>query len=355
VLSALPQPTAGPLRQITGPSSPAGSRSPRPAARPAAIKAPAPRPTDEEEPNWESIAPDTDDPKAKVNTAPLSRSSSPKQRPAARPTKSHPLIDLPEKVRLWVIIGISAVVVLSLLGLGILLSFLLTGKANSDTKQTEVRRKPLEVSTEVPGAYLYLQKAVDNAGTQDRILVKSHIAETVYIKDKNKLVIETEREITWQPPKASPSANPTAPSVLLTIENCSDVIIRGFTMDGGEKLGVTKCINIWGKCPGVVVEKMQLKNFLHSGVLINNCEGTSAKPVSLSNIQFTPRAGQPDAVGIFFDLMPKLRNNPTTNRWITIKDIDFPGTIAGQANWIVKKKDVPIEEIKTNPLKVEER
>ena len=64
-------------------------------------------------------------------------------------------------------------------------------------------------------------------------------------------------------------------------------------------------------------------------------------------LRLAPRAG---AKGVFFEFSPKFPDYKT-NRWITIEDIDFPT----QTGAIVRRKDSPFEDIKTGPIKVEER
>lgn len=358
-LSGLPQSTSGPLRQAKAPpTSGASSRTSKPASKAntgltSRPKSPSPRRA-EEEPNWESIAPDTDDPKAQANTAPLPRSAATKQRPVSTrsASKVKPAIELVRKnLRLWIVIGVSAFLVLSVLIICLLVSFLLGGKSEpgpSPASTTVPVRKALEVDADVAGAFPTLQKAIDNAKPQDRIVVKSSVRGTVHLKDKQNLIIETERDMLWQPLKPPPGAKPQPISQLLTIENCSEVTIRGFTLEGDEQ-GLDRCINIWGKCPGVVVDRMQLKNFNYCGILITNCEGTSEKPVLLTNLKFSPNPAQVGASGIFFDFRANLPNLKD-NRWITIRDVEFPG----EKGAIVKKKGIPFHDI-TVSIPFEER
>ncbi len=354
VLSALPQAPTGPLRQSTVSSTnnpriakPASKATPAPNPRPA-----APAPEADEEPNWGRIAPDTDDPKGKANTAPLPRKPPAKKRPVAPAPKVRTLLDLlPRDQRLWIIIGASCLLVLTLLALGLLLSFLLAGKSNGNPNSgAPPVRKALEVHPDAPDAFRTLQKAIDYAKPQDRIVVKSPVFETVHLKDKQNLVIEAEREVRWLPPRL-PAGAKSQMSVahLLVIENCSDVTIRGFTLEGDDQ-GLDRCINIWGKCPGVQVEKVHLKNFNYNGILINNCEGTSEKPVLLSSIKFTPSPGRDEAAGVLFDFSPRLLNYKDIG-WITIRDLEFPGPKGA----IVKKKGIPFHDVATGSTPVEER
>ena len=157
-----------------------------------------------------------------------------------------------------------------------------------------------------PGIYRNLQAAVNAAGPNDRIVVNVHLTEIVHIKDKHSLTIEAARTVTWSPPPFIPKGPPQQ-DPLLTIQDCSDVAIRGFTLDGDPK-GVRDCVHVWGKCPGVTLEKLQLKNFNRCGVLIANCEGSAENPVKLSELKFTPKTNVPPPIGILFDLeMPQSR------------------------------------------------
>ncbi len=343
VLSSLPatapltnhRPEGTPLRQATAPpptggavggtpphTPPLGARSGKAAARSAsaaAAPAPAPVPTppaaaEEEEPPWENMTPDTDDPKSQTNTAPLPRSSSGKARSSKNSGKSRKSVSRSSGgLRLWIIIGaISAVLLLLAVGVAVLLNLRPANKPNQDPTPQNVR-KPIEVHpTGLGGACKTLQEAITRANPQDRIVVKHHIIESVELRRKQNLTIEAEGSVTWKPPagKPLPGGKKDKVSRLLAIDNCTDLTIRGFTMDGeGPDGSVDNCIVIWGACPGVALEHLQLKSFTRSGVLIHNCEGTTEKPVILEDLICFPRVGEPKApapVGIFFDVLPTL-------------------------------------------------
>ncbi len=355
VLSTLPPATAGPLRQGTAPQAGPGSRTSKPTSKvtpPASRITPAARtPSDEEEPNWGAITPDTDDPKGTNNTAPLSRSRPDRQRSSTRKASPGKTVVLSRNTLMWIIVGISSFLLLALIGIGVLLSFIFSKPGTNAEKdpRNPQPRKTLEVSADGQGgAFKTLQAAINNAGPHERILVKSHVFESVTLTDKHDLVIEAELERQWLPPPAPPKQPRTIAS-LLTISNCTDVTIRGFIMDAGTQ-EVDECINVWGKCPGVLITKMQMKNFKKCGILINNCEGTSAKPLQISGIKFDPKAGQPSAVGVLFDF-GQATTTCKANRWVTIEDLDFPKS----TGMIVRKKGTPFEDIQTGTIKVEER
>jgi hypothetical protein len=165
---------------------------------------------------------------------------------------------------------------------------------------------------------------VDKADVGDRIILRSHIFEAVSLSKKNDLIIEGEagRNVTWKPPK--PGFKGVKVPTLLKITNTAGTTIRGITMDGSAaagQAGAAAIIQLWGECPGLVLENLKLSNYSKYGLLIFNCTGSADHPITFTNLVFRPLTGQPNAPGISFEVNPSLPGKE--NRWFCVRDCTF--------------------------------
>src|SRR5262249_52117306 len=113
--------------------------------------------------------------------------------------------------------------------------------------------------------------------------------------------------------------NITNPSPkLLILSHLDGFTLRGFTFDGDGR--VRDLLEITGICPGVVLEDIKLKNFTHTGIAINNCQGTSQRPILIRNVQVSASLKTVESA-ITFDINTKIRDI-SVNRYITISNLN---------------------------------
>ena len=120
-------------------------------------------------------------------------------------------------------------------------------------------------------------------------------------------------------------------------------------MDGGDT-GIAALVNIWGNCPGLTLQDIKLENYLQYGILVNNCEGSTEKPVRLERPFLQGQGGTTPArsrrvVPVFPGLSVKV------NKHITLTDSDFDTSPK-----VTRPRGMPLDEsIKLGAIKVEER
>src|SRR5262249_37441515 len=100
---------------------------------------------------------------------------------------------------------------------------------------------------------------------------------------------------------------------LLTISHVDGLTLRGFTFDGGDR--VKDLLTVTGICPGLTIEDIKLKNFMHAGISIANCQGNSERPVRIQKVHFA--LSKPVEFGFVLDINPQIKDI-SVNRHIKI-------------------------------------
>jgi serine/threonine protein kinase len=148
-----------------------------------------------------------------------------------------------------------------------------------------------------------------------RIIVQDDVAESDLLVDVLNVSIEAEegKIIHWRP-SAKPDANK-----LLRISNAENVRIRGFVLDGGNRLDML--VNLYLRCPGAKLENLKLQGFKKYGIRVTNCEGEAQLPIEFNRLEFF--TSQKDQAAVFFsaDLNVVVRKN----RYFAFHDCTFAG------------------------------
>jgi hypothetical protein len=224
-----------------------------------------------------------------------------------------------------------------LLPLSIVLAYLLFASGGKQPKGT--RREPIRVA---PGENA-LRLALAKAKAGDHFLLSGDINEANLSIDKPDLIIESEqgKRVIWKcPPKARADSK-----LLLIGSNATGFQLRGITLDGNQQ--TESLISLFGQCPGVKLEHLELRNSKKYGVWITNCEGTSDNPVSLVNVRFhTPK----DGTAVRFDILKSLLASVKVNSHLSFKDCTFEGpgrkfTVANNSFLDLPTIDLPPGEV----------
>jgi hypothetical protein len=315
--AAAPAPQARPASPVPAPSSPAanGATARAPSAPAAPRPAPAPSPVEEESPVWDKLAADTEDPTAKVDTAPrgTGRPGSSRRRNAPPPAV--------DRRRLWWLLGIVTVAACGLVA-GVVWFALHQG---SETGKPVVPDRPvIRVNdTGNPGTVRSLSAALSQirgkAVLGGRIVLEQDVAEEIEVIKIQNATIETEEghpPVTWKP-VAKPGGKR-----LLFVSYAADFHLKNVILDGEGR--EEALIDLFGTCPGTTLENVAFKGMGKYGVRVLNCEGGRAagRQVSLSGLFF--HTAKPDQAGLFFDARDNIVAIPR-NRDIAVRNCHFDG------------------------------
>jgi hypothetical protein len=229
---------------------------------------------------------------------------------------------------LWVVLGSAAGVILLVLGLILWFAF---GSSPPPTTAPRAPERPTYVvgRAKKPGTVQFqsLGAAVataKRAGLGARILVQDDLIEGPVLIDFPNVSIESEgdRQIVWKPASLPPPAPGQALTKLLTVNSAEGFRLKGITLDGDGQMGAL--INLFGRCPGVVLENLTLKRFTKYGIWVTNCEGGPApdRHVKLLNIRFDAQPGQ---TALFFEVLDHYKDQFPKDRFFTVRDCAFPG------------------------------
>ena len=206
----------------------------------------------------------------------------------------------------WLLIAVAVLVPVTAL-----LLYLLMG--SGDKKAKLPGREPIRVAPGPSALFHALKKARDG----DTLLLGGDINECGIKIEKRDLVIEPEqgKRVTWRCP-----TNAQAGSKLIHIgSNAAGLQLRGLTLDGG---GMTDAlVMMFGKCPGVRLENLDLRNSKKYGLLVMSGEGSEDSPVEIVDVTFQSQAGQS---AVRFDLQKEL-TGVKGNRFLRFLDCKFEG------------------------------
>jgi serine/threonine protein kinase len=327
------------------PAPPAGKPSPRPQAmsRPSqaiskstgsvnqaqrttagtATKQPEPKTTavSEEEEAWDQVAAETTKSTSRANTPPRQpRKSAPAPRRVGGTTRD----GLPDRRRVWIVVGIATAVVLFLVVVAGVVGFLLARRVEANPPDKPAPRSALKVGKDAK--YKTLAEAWRNAIEGDHIIVQGPLLEENLQLDgqdarQRNITIEPEdpgAPFTWRP-------NPNAKDVshLLALKNVEGLHLRGVTFDGADRCGKSVLL-LTGHCPGTSLEDIRIQGFSGSGVMFVNCEGDPTQPLTLSKAVIVASPGKPAHSAWEFDLKPSLEL-VKRNQFLTLRDCRIEG------------------------------
>lgn len=313
------------------PSAAAPTAATKPAAPPPAAVQTLPEPdtnpaSGEEEAPWESLSTaDTEDPSAKADTTPKSKSSS-------RKLKKHMAVKDPR--RAWLVFGSIGA------GALILVTALLIYAFRGGSSPSTTVRKPLDVTKETGKANSYLSVLQALRAAEPGDVIQLHDAEhfeNLRIEPRmNGITLDVTiqvapgKEVVWKPARQEK----TEP--LLTLQAANNFKIHGerLTFDGSldGKKRVENLIVLNFKSPGLVIKDATLKGFGRSAVNIVNVWGSKDKPVRLSNLTTIGASPDQPQSGLLFEANDKV--DPPFNDYMEITDVRFEGIKEG-----IKKAD----------------
>ncbi len=259
---------------------------------------------------WEHLASDTDNPSAHADT--IARAP---KRPSAhwlRSVKAAPLTDL-QRRQFWWIVGsvLAAVVVLALL-----IWWAFRGGDTADSSNKEEGARLYVSRSGRNNASTTIGQALRRARPHDHIVVLDDIEELPDLNSINDVSIEAGagKTVVWRYPARGGEAKQ-----FLYFNKAAGVRLSRLTFDGGNH--VDEIILLSGRCPGLILEKVELRGFKRYGILIENCAGKIGNPVTLLGVTATTE--QPKDAAIAFDLNPAV--TPKINQHIVIRDCKFDG------------------------------
>ncbi len=152
-----------------------------------------------------------------------------------------------------------------------------------------------------------------------RIVVEDDIAENDVVIDVANVSIEAEegKIVRWHP---SSKANPTK---LFMVSKAEDVCIKGFTLDGENRVNLL--VNLYHRCPGARLEDLKLQGFKQYGIWVTNCEGGQVpeQHIQLNRLEFTTTGDKQAA--LHFSIEPGARKDIPKNRYFAFHNCTFAG------------------------------
>jgi serine/threonine protein kinase len=324
-----PAPAPAPAAPEGGPPraevpAPAPLPSPAPGV---ATQAPPPAPAappagaEDEAMPWDKLSGDTQDVMARADTAPYRSRRKTVHVPAApAPRRVFPAVDLRRllaavdfrRPRVW---AAAAGAAAALLVLAVLLWWILRGPGDGPGPAPP----PLPVLRVDPnganGAFRSLNDAVHKARKGQHIVLVTNICEKGVSTDgcAKGLTIEAAPDafVTWTcPSKVGPWEK------LLTLGAAEGYVLRGITLDGGGRLD--DVVSVWGACPGLRLERLDIKGFKKHGIEVTNCAGSAQQPVVFDHLRFHTAAK--DQSGIFFNTAGWLEKDIPRTRYLSLRD-----------------------------------
>jgi hypothetical protein len=294
---------------------------PNPAAAPAAVLPNAVPEVPVDDPGWEELAPDTQDALSHADTARRRGRKSrswPRHRSGVTPAQGAP------RARLWGVLG--GVSLAAMLALGFLLAWFFSPTPTPPVVPGGQHRPTLVVnSTGKPNTFRSLREALQRVvqGPKDlgaRILVQTDLAEAdIQVVGTRNVSIEANasKPVVWKF-----ASRDKAALNLLALNNAEGFRLKGFILDGDNQ--AKALVNLYGHCPGVILEDLTFHDFKEYGVWVTNCEGGPGdRKISLSRLHFlTARA---DQTAIFFEILGHGRDIVPKNRFFSFRDCTFDG------------------------------
>jgi serine/threonine protein kinase len=149
----------------------------------------------------------------------------------------------------------------------------------------------------------------------DRVVVEGELLEEhleLHGKEVGwkRLVLEGKSSGSGQPLWRLPPA-PAAGRPLLRLADVPGLTVRGFSLDGKDQ--TRDLVALSGRCPGLVLDQLQLTGFLTSAVRLENCEGDEGRPVLLHRLRAVPGQGSEAALWLTADAHRATRHCQVVN------------------------------------------
>jgi serine/threonine protein kinase len=256
---------------------------------------------------------DTQEQRSQADTEPARPKKKPPRKPRRQPQRS-------ESNRvIWLVGG--GIAVAGVLTVALLFGWrLATKRSNSDSASQTVQTRWYVTREPLPNSCLTIRQALDQARPGDAIVIKdSSIEERLSIRNIGDVAIEAEpgHPVTWQYPAKDPPA-----SSMLLIDNVRNVRISGITLDGRGR--VDEVVDLAGRCPGLTFENVKVIGGRQRLILVSNCSGDRASPVSLRGLTIATDRNLDS--GILFRIDPE-RKTPRINENLVVEDCRFEGPI----------------------------
>src|SRR5262249_45275921 len=134
-----------------------------------------------------------------------------------------------------------------------------------------------------------LAQALFDARDGDRIWLLGDVAEADLKVLRKDVTIEPDpslgRKVTWR----CPATPPQAANHLLLVSAVSGFQLKDVVLDGGNKLD--HLVVLFGRCPGTLLERLELQHYRKAGLYVSNCQGTRDRPVRFTSLRFDSPAG----------------------------------------------------------------
>ncbi len=325
--AAVPQPADLRANVVAnGPSAPAPTlrltipQRPTPSAT-AVVPAVAPAPGEENTPNWEQLAPDTDDPIARGDTSPTApRRSGLSSRSRLREALAPPGPGALSRRGLVVLaVGLAGF----LFAVVFLVVVLVRTTGRTATNRLPSERKPLGVQRDgKDNAFRTVAAALSAAGPGDTIVVFDDLIEApldLNGRDRRGKDVTLRagggRKVVWRP---SPGRGD---GPLIKLNYVEGFCLDGFILDGGSR--ATNLIVLGGDCPGLKLTNLELKGFKNAAILATNCAGSRDKPVLLQGLRV--EATPANEAALIFRKDPNVLSPPTNQHILVHNDCRFLG------------------------------
>jgi serine/threonine protein kinase len=224
------------------------------------------------------------------------------------------LAAVPARQGLWIWVALGAGTLLLLLVLAIWLIFLhsSSSSAPSTAHAPILQPRVWKVTKEAdePGAFRTVAAALGQARAGDHILVlDERIEETLILETGSRgknITIEAGapgQSVRWLCP-------PNSEGRFVVLTNLEGFQLKGFVLDGQDH--VNDLVVLRGKCPGLVLENLQLKGFTRSAVALHNCAAPGNDlAIRLQGLRATTTMQAPSALAFHVDpkaALPQNRN-----------------------------------------------
>jgi serine/threonine protein kinase len=306
-----------PIQAAQRPAAPTPVAQQRPLPNNGAISGTAPAP------NWGDMSPS-----ARRTAAPT---KSALKYPSQRQARFASLLgSIKRRPKLWAI-GAGAVGLFVLILFIVILVFALSG-GNGPGKGPATTGKKLSVSAAGKGDYKSIREALLKASAGDRIAVLDETVEEMLDlqplagKVARDLTVEPDasvgKRIIWRPPPPQREGQQSAQ--LLSLAHCDGLTIKGFTFQGvNSSHQIQDLIIVFGKCPGLRLEDLQLQQFRRSAVKLMNCSGEASRPIVLKRLYAVQSLVPAEATA----LVCEVRSNSTLTmmHYVNVEDCLFEG------------------------------
>jgi serine/threonine protein kinase len=301
--TATPAPNRAPApRPVPQPARQAVAAPQRGPAQPAAQQRSAPQPANgaaEPAPNWGDVAAGAASPHVAAaarrpsGVVPTAPAKSSRRYPAVTSSKfQYLLATFKRRPKLWIIGGSVAALLALVLLIVILAAVLGRGGTRSTTPAPSPSKKLTVSSAADKGEFRTIKDAVAKANPGDHVVVMDETIEELLNlqmtgKPLRDVVIEPDpsvgKRVIWRPPPPAKEGQQSAQ--LLYLQNCDGLTLKGFQIHGQNgSHHILDLVVIFGRCPGLKLEDVQLQGFKRSAVKLINCTGESSRPITLRGL-----------------------------------------------------------------------